>query len=86
MLFAILTAIRVKDLDAMVGRVCYDDAGVGTDCDAARPRETPGLAPPAPQLIQLSTLLEVVCPRGHTSVMHTDHCHRRGRRGALHVF
>ena len=67
-------ALRVEDLDAVVGRVCDDNVIIGTDGNAARPREVSRLAPPTPYLEQLVAFLQVLASRGSTCCCHRDTC------------
>jgi hypothetical protein len=59
-------SISIEDLNAVVGRVCDDYRVVGSDGDAAGPREASGLAPPTPDLELLAAFLQVLTPRAGT--------------------
>jgi hypothetical protein len=50
-------SIRIEDLNAVVGGIRDYDGVVRTHGDAARPRETSGLAPPTPDLELLTAFL-----------------------------
>lgn len=51
----------------MVRRVSNNNAIVWPNSNTSGPCEASGLAPPSTQLKQLSTLLQVLCPRGDTA-------------------
>jgi hypothetical protein len=59
-------SVSIEDLNAVVRRVRDDYGVVGSDGDAAGPRETSGLAPPTPDLELLATFLQVLAPRTGT--------------------
>lgn len=71
-----VNAVGIKHLDAVIRGISDDDAVVWSDSDAPRPCKRSWFAPPSAYLEQLSALLEVLCPRGHTCQSWHTGCRR----------